>query len=157
MLVDPPALVITEIMKNNGGRSVYESGAVFVWLALGQEDACVTESNNISATSLPNIDHVTDVFIDAPTSVVREIVKLGHECIERVCIPLPSRDADICVGERDEIIETVASGICKESDMFVVRIERRVREVGKGSVYLAAEAPERDTTVRLETDDVGAT
>jgi len=151
MLVDPPALIITEVTDNNGGLS--ESAA----LVLGQEDASVTKSNDISATSLPNINHVTDVFIDAPTCVVREILKLRLEIIECVLVAPPSSDADICVGKRDEIIETVASGICKEADMSVVRVAGIANEACRGSEYLAAEAPERDTPIRLETDDVGAT
>jgi hypothetical protein len=70
MLVDPPSLIITEVTNNNGRWS--ES----VTLVLGQEDASVTKSNDISTTSLPNINHVADVFIDAPTRAVREILKL---------------------------------------------------------------------------------
>ena len=151
MLVNPPSLIITEVTDNNGGWR--ESVA----LVLGQEDASVTKSNDISATSLPNIDHVTDVFIDAPTHVVREILKLRLKIIECVFVALPSSDADICVGKRDEVIETVASGICKEADMFVVPVAGFAKEAARGSEYLAAEAPERDTAIGLETDDVGAT
>jgi len=116
MLVKPPALIITEVIENNGGRSEYAFRVV-----LGQEDACVTKSNDISATSLPDINHVTDVFIDAPTSVVCEIFKLSRENIEFVFAAVPNSDEDTCVGKHDEIIETVASGICKEADMFTVR------------------------------------
>ena len=157
MSVDPPALIITEIMENNGGRSEYETGAIWVWFVLGQENASVTKSDDISATSLPDIDHVTDVFINAPTCVVREILKLPHEIIECVLLALPSSNTDICVGKRDEIIEAVPSGICKEADMFIVRVARRAKEAGRGSECLAAEAPKGDTSIRLETGDVGAT
>jgi hypothetical protein len=158
MLVEPPALSITEVIENNGGRS--ESGASRGRVVLGQEDACVTKSNDISATSLPDIGHVTDVFINAPTCVVCEISKHVHESIESVFVAVPSSDADIYVGKRDEIIETVASGICKEADMFIVRIggtRGSVRDGGKGREFIAAEAPDRDTTIGLETDDIGAT
>lgn len=116
------------------------------------------KSNDISPASLPNISHVADVFIDVPTRVVREILKLRLEIIECVLVALPSSDADICVGKRDEVIETVASGICKEADMSVLPVAGiATKEAGRGSEYLAAEAPERDTAIRLETDDVGAT
>jgi hypothetical protein len=97
------------------------------------------------------------VFIDAPTCVVCEIFKLGHEISECVFVAVPRSDADICVGKRDEIIETVASGICKEADMVIVAIGGSVRKVGRGREFIAGEAPDRDTTIRLETDDVGAT
>jgi hypothetical protein len=97
------------------------------------------------------------VFTDAPTCVECEISKLLHERIECVFVAVPSSDADICVGKRDEIIETVASGICKEADMFIVLIAGSVREVGRRREFIAGEAPDNDTTIILETDDVGAT
>ena len=155
MPVELPALITTEIFQNNGGLSEYESVAFRV--AFGQDDVFGTKPNDISATSLPDIGHVTDVFTDAPTFVECEISKFLHERIECVFVAVPSSDADICVGKRDEIIETVASGICKEADMFIVLIDGSVREVGRRREFIAGEAPDNDTTIILETDDVGAT
>jgi hypothetical protein len=39
--------------------------------------------------------------------------------------------------------------------MFIVRVARRAKEAGRGSKCFAGEAPKRDTSIRLETDDVG--
>ena len=159
MLVEPPALIVTEVIENNRGRSETECVAVFD--VLGQDNACVAKSNDISATSPPEIGHVTDVLIDTPTCVVCKMFK-GRDrdkIIEFVIVadPVSSSDMDTCVAKHDEIVKTFASGICKQANVLVISIVVSARTVGGGSGLLAAEAPEGDTTIDLETDNVGAT
>ncbi len=57
-------------------------------------------------------------------------------------------NVDTHLVKHDEIIVTAAGGVRKEADVW------NSREVGRGSGLLAAEAPELDTTIGIETDDV---
>jgi len=150
ILVKPPAFIITEFIENHGGQSEYSV------VVLGQQDACLTKSNDISVTSLSNISHVMDVFIDMPTCVIYEIpLEHLYKIIESVSVVLSN--ADMCVAKHDNIIETSASDICKEADMFVIRIDMSFREVGRWKELFTAEASERDFTISFKTDNMWAT